>query len=416
MNVCGIVTEYNPMHLGHEYQINQAKEITHADGTILIMSGNFVQRGEPALIDKYSRAKAAVKTGIDLVIELPTYFATASAEYFSTYALRLLNETGIVTHLNFGSESGEIEDLKAIADILYDEPLGYSVLLNDFLKEGLSYPKAREKALILFNNNHNIMDPSLLSAIETPNNILGIEYIKAIKRMNSTIKPTTIKRIGATYHDDNSEVAIPSATSIRKHLLDSNNLEDLKIKVPKASYEVISKTIQQGTAPIFVQDIYHQLKHQLLVASPSSIASIMDVSEGMENRILKALDTTHDYDSFMEALLTKRYTKTRIARALLHIYLNHTKEKFNQYYKDMSPYLKVLAMNSNGQKLIKAIKKANEDLPIIVNNRQGYKLLDPLQKECYLADLNSNRLYNHLINAKYGTVVKNEYQQQIIPI
>lgn len=416
MNVCGIITEYNPMHMGHDYQLNQAKKLTDADGTILIMSGDFVQRGEPALLDKYSRAEAAVRTGIDLVIELPTYFATASAEYFSTYAIRLLNATGIVTHLNFGSESGEINDLKAIANILSDEPLGYSVLLNDFLKEGLSYPKARSKALIAYNNNHQLMDPSLINAITTPNNILGIEYIKAINRMQSPIEATTIKRIGATYHDEDSQVLIPSATSIRKHLIAGNPLEDLSGKLPKASYDVLQNTIHQGTAPLFVQDIYRELKHQLLIASPSSLASIVDVSEGMENRILKALDSTHSYDSFMDALLTKRFTKTRMARALIHIYLNHTKDRFDRYYNDMAPYLKVLALNKNGQSLIKSIKKANEDLPIIVNTRQGYKQLDDLQKECYLADLNSSRLYHHLISSKFGTVVKNEYQQQIIPI
>ena len=416
MNICGIITEYNPMHLGHDYQVKSAKTLTNAGATILIMSGNFVQRGEPAIIDKYARAQAAVATGIDLVIELPCYFATSSAEYFASYATKLLDATGVVTHLNFGSESGDLTGLKAVADILTKEPLGYKVLLNDYLKSGLSFPKARQQALIQYNENHHIISPSLIQSIQTPNNILGIEYIKALNRLKSTIEVTTIQRIGATYHNEDSQVAIPSASSIRRHLESNAPLELLSDKMPTASFKKLTQAIEAKKGPIYVKDIFPYIRHQLLQSSSETLATYMDIDEGLENRFLKAINTCTTYDDFIDAVATKRYTSTRIARSLIHIYLGHTKAAFNRYYKDMAPYLKVLAFNKQGQSIIKAIKEANEDLPIIVNNRQGYKLLDPLQQACYMADINSTLLYNHLIAMKYGTQVKNDYQVKIMPI
>lgn len=415
MNVCGIITEYNPMHMGHDYQLNAAKQRTEAEGTILVMSGNFVQRGEPAIIDKYARARAAIHEGIDLVVELPVYFSTASAEFFSGYAIKLLNSTGIVTHLNFGSESGDIQGLTAIANILATEPLGYSHLLNGYLKKGFSYPKARAMALGDYVANHQLMDESLIAAMETPNNILGIEYLKALKRLDSPIKATTVKRIGATYHDEDSARSVPSATSLRRHIKEGHPLHLLKDKVPKASYTALVDAIEGKRGPVFVQDIFPFLKDRLLTASPKELRAIQDVSEGLENRILKGIDQAITYDELIDGLMTKRYTRTKLARTLLHIYLNHKASDFKNFYEDMAPYLKVLALNQKGQQLIRAIKEANEDLPIITNNRQGYKKLDTMQRECFMADLNSTRLYNHLVQSAYGTVLKNDYQQQIIP-
>ena len=415
MNICGIITEYNPMHLGHDYQFKAAKDLTGAQGTILVMSGNFVQRGEPAIIDKYARARAAVANGIDLVLELPVHFATASAEFFSNSSVRILDATNVVSHLNFGSESGDITAIRSLADLLTEEPLGYKVLLNDLLKEGQSFPAAREKALVAYNVIHKVLDPVSLELIRTPNNILGIEYIKSLNRLNSTIKPTTVKRIGATYHDEDSHVPVPSATSIRKHLHTGEPLKDLAKKMPSPSYEALAEAIGSGTAPIFPEDTFPFIKHKLLTTSPDELAGFTDVSEGLENRFIKAAVTSDSYEAFIHEVMTKRYTRTRIARAMLHIFLGHKKENFTRYYHDMNPYLKVLALNQQGQTILKMIKEANEDLPIIVNNRQGYKKLDDLQKKCYLEDLNSTLLYNHLINTKFGTTTKNEYQMKIIP-
>lgn len=416
MNTCAIVTEYNPMHLGHIHQLNEAKSVTGSDRTLLVMSGNYVQRGEPALIDKYARTRAALQAGVDLVLELPTYFATSSAEFFAHHAIQILDATGIVTHLNYGSESGSIEGLEAIADILFQEPNAYRLLLNKALSQGHSFPKAREMALLQYNNHHKLFDAKTIELLKTPNNILGIEYIKALKRLDSNIQPTTIKRIGSTYHDDNSQVAIPSATAIRQHLYDGNALETLRAKLPQASYKALLDTRENHCGPIYCDDLFPQLKYRLLSTPKSDFSKYQDVTEGLDNRIYNIALHANNYRELLDGVVSKRYTKTKIARALLHLYLGHTKESFQRFHKDMNPYLRVLGFTASGQKMLKEIKLANEFLPIIVNVRQGYKLLDDLQRECFMADLNSSLLYNHLVHTKYKIPSKNDYQQQVIMV
>ncbi|PKM66250.1 MAG: nucleotidyltransferase [Firmicutes bacterium HGW-Firmicutes-2] len=414
MNICGIVTEYNPLHLGHAYQIEAARTTTKAQGIILIMSGNFVQRGEPAVINKYARTQAALHTGVDLVLELPTYFATASAEYFSHMAIKLLNATGITTHLNFGSESGSVDDLIQIADILQNEPIGFRYLLNEYLSTGDAFPKAREKAFFEYVYNHHLMSVETAAAIKTPNNILGIEYIKALKRHYSKIIPTTIKRIGSAYHDDNSRTTIPSATAIRKYLREHDRHAPLSEKLPIYSFNTLENAIHSGEGPIFYDMIFPFLKYKILASTPDILATYQDVNEGLEYKIIEAALHAYNYDGLVENILSKRYTRTKVARALLHIYLGHEQKTFELLNTDMKPYLKVLGFNANGQKMLKSIKKYDEDLPIIVNIRQGCKQLDDLQLLSYKADLNSTLQYNHLIHFNYGTMMKNEYETPII--
>lgn len=414
MAVCGIITEYNPLHLGHAYQITESKKHTASDGIILIMSGNFVQRGEPAIIDKHARTLSALETGVDLVIELPTYFATSSAEFFSSMAINLLNATGVTTHLNFGSESGQIDPLISLANILYSEPIGFKVLLNRFLKEGESFPKAREMALFHYNKNHHVFDKNTLALIKKPNNILGIEYIKALKRLDSSIIPTTLKRIGAMYHDDNSKLTIPSATAIRHHLKEGHPINALKDKLPKASYHALCTSIDSAKGPIYRASIFNNLKYKILTSTPTQLSHYQDVSEGLEFRIIKAIKHAYDYDSLIDAISTKRYTKTKIARALLHIYMGHTKDYFNLFNTHMNPYIKVLGFNTKGQYLLKSMKNLNETLPIIVNVSSGYKQLDKVQRLSFEADVNSTLLYNQLIETTYGTIMKNDYEIPVI--
>jgi len=414
MNICGIVTEYNPLHLGHAYQVEAAKTVTKAQGVVAIMSGNFVQRGEPAIINKYARTQAALHTGVDLVLELPTYFATASAEYFSHMAIKLLNATGITTHLNFGSESGSIDDLVHIADVLHNEPIGFRFLLNEYLSLGDAFPKAREKALYQYVRNHHLMSEDATKAIKTPNNILGIEYIKALRRHNSKIIPTTVKRIGSAYHDQNSGTSIPSATAIRKYLRDHDGHAPLIEKLPEYSYNTLENAIHCGEGPIFNDMIFPFLKYKILASAPEVLGTYQDVNEGLEYKIKEAALHAYDYDSLVNKILSKRYTRTKIARALLHIYLGHDQKTFELLKTEMKPYLKVLGFNQKGQAMLKAIKKHDEDLPIIVNIRQGCKQLDDIQLLSYKADLDSTLHYNHLIHFYYGTKMNNEYETPII--
>lgn len=414
MNICGIVAEYNPLHNGHMYQLNKAKEITNSKGIVLVMSGNFVQRGQVALLNKHQRAMTALASGVDLVIELPTYFATSSAEPFAHHAISILHHLGVVTHLNFGSESGNLEPIIEIANILYDEPKLYKQLLHDQLALGKTYPKARQAALNTYKFNDNHLSTASLAALKTPNNILGIEYLKALKRLNSSIIPTTTKRIGSTYHDDSSESPIPSATAIRKHLANNLDLDLLTHALPKPSYLQLQSSIKDGTGPLFMDSLYEQLKYKLLISTPKELSLYQDVTEGLENRINNVVKSTYSYTDLIDAIISKRYTRTKITRALTHIYLGHTKENFNQFSTNMSPYINVLGFTKNGQKILKYIKEYDETLPIIVNRRQGYKKLDPLQKKSFEADLNSSLIYNHLIYKTYNTILQNDYQIPVI--
>ena len=231
MNITGLITEYNPFHLGHKYHLENSIKDTNCNGTVAIMSGNFIQRGFPALIDKYTRAEIAVKNGVDLVIELPLIYAISSAEGFSTGAIKVLNSLGVVNNIYFGSEHGSIDDLKLIAETLVREDDNFKNNLKKALNSGLPFHSARAKALIdsiPTLHNHSILESS--------NNILGIEYIKSLLRTNSNIKPMTIKRAGANYNDEDVTTSFPSATSIRKALNDNKSLEDIKSSLPIYTY------------------------------------------------------------------------------------------------------------------------------------------------------------------------------------
>lgn len=413
MKVCGIVTEYNPMHMGHAYQINAAKEKTGCEATVLVMSGNFVQRGEPALIDKFRRAKAAVLAGVDLVIELPVYFATASAEPFSEHAIKILTAMGIVTHLNFGSELGDLDPLFELASLYAKEPLGYKHLLNGALEEGLSYPVARMKATLSYNDYHHLLPQKTAEIIKTPNNILGIEYMKAILRQSSPILPTTVKRVGAMYHDEDAGVAIPSATSIRKHLRHGGSLMDLQGKMPPSSFSELEEAISSLEGPIYREDLFNSIKYMLLREDSSVLNGIMDMSEGLEHRMIQAARSAMTYEDLLNRLGTKRYTNTKLARALLHIYLGMSENTFKDL-KTMSPYIRVLAFNHTGQSLLKRMKDLETTAPVIINVKDHSKRLDRLQRLSFEADIRATLLYNHLIFEKSGVSLPNDYERQVI--
>lgn len=216
MNITGIITEYNPFHSGHLYHLNSAKEITNCDGVICIMSGNFIQRGAPAIIDKWARAEMAIENGVDLVIELPSFYALSSAEIFAKGSVTILDSLGVVNSIFFGSESGNIEELINISKILAYEPLEFKNLLKSNLKKGITYAKARENSLKEFTNNIDIS-----KILNNSNNILGIEYIKTLIRLNSNINPLTLTRVGGTYNDKTLNNDFSSATSIRESIKNS---------------------------------------------------------------------------------------------------------------------------------------------------------------------------------------------------
>ena len=259
MKVLGIVSEYNPLHSGHVYHIKASLEKTGATHTICVMSGHFVQRGEPALVDKWARTTMALQSGIDLVLELPVVFSCASAELFAYGAVRTLHHTGIVDYLSFGSEQGELGSLWRIASALYDEPAVYRDLLRKHLSDGHSFPVAREKALTGYLRGlpENIMSQS--------NNILAIEYLKALKSLRSNMQPTTIKRHGSSYQSTVINQSFSSASAIRSFLKDGGSINNplLAGNLPEASLRILQECFQNGRGPVYAKPFANIILHKL---------------------------------------------------------------------------------------------------------------------------------------------------------
>lgn len=360
MNITGIITEYNPLHNGHLYHIKESKKLTNCDGLICVMSGNFVQRGTPALIDKWSRAETALKNGIDLIIELPTIYSLSSAEFFAFGAVSLLNNLGLVNNLCFGSESGDIAIIKQIADILVKEPENFKLQLKSYLGEGTSYPIARSKALSnLFENDSYITD-----ILSSSNNILGIEYCKSLIKLNSNIMPYTIQRKGSSYNSINIENTFCSATSIRKHLKKKNNSIDLLAeKVPLNSFNVI-KNMYNKNSLTFEDSILNFLKFKIFTYE-NKLENLPDVSEGLHNKIYKSLHESTTYEELICRIKSKRYTETRINRILCQYFVGFDNYNTKILRALSCPYARVLGFNKRGREILRELKNTSS-IPIYI--------------------------------------------------
>ncbi|NRT70350.1 nucleotidyltransferase [Clostridium beijerinckii] len=375
----GIITEYNPFHKGHEYHLINAKSDTNADGIVCVMSGNFMQRGIPAIIDKWKRAEMAIKNGVDLVLELPLVYSISSAEHFAFGSVSLLNSLGVIDHLYFGSEEGNISILEDIAKVLVSEPLRYKKLLKDNLDLGLPFHLSRANALKDYLNSNKLLD-----TISNSNNILGIEYIKSLIRLNSEIVPKTIKREGSLYNDINISDSFASATSIRKHLKEKS-LNDLADIMPKASYDILLNLSSSNYPFIFEEDTFKYIKYKLLT-NERSLSNLPDVSEGIDNKILKEILRSNSLNELILNSKSKRYTYTRISRILLQSFLNLEDFDLLNLSKTPVPYARVLAFNSTGQSILKSIK-ANSSINLITkvprNNQCDHLKIDILGTKAY---------------------------------
>ena len=419
MKVLGLVVEYNPFHNGHLYHIKEAKKITGAKYVVCVMSGNFVQRGGPAIINKWARAKAALLSGVDLVIELPVVYALSSAEYFAYGAVKILNDIGIVDYLCFGSESGEIKPLDDIAHILYDEPLLYKSLLKNELKKGLSYPVARNQALMKYFHEKKDFYPDIDSLLNKSNNIIGIEYLKALKRLNSDIIPVTIKRINNNYNTEDITGNISSATAIRKHLLalENSSLQNvLDTTLPKFSYNILNKEFFSGRGPVIDSCFYHIISAQIRKMNIDHLKEIVYISEGLENRIKNAADSSGTYSELIDKICTKRYTTTRIQRILMSIMIGITSCDINNFNLHFGPqYARVLGFNESGKFLMSLIKK-NSIIPLILKTADFINSCNPLFKKMLELECISTDLYVlGYKNPKYRKAGQ-EFTQNIIKI
>lgn len=367
MDIIGIIAEYNPFHNGHQYHLQTTKQKTNADYIIVIMSSSFVQRGEPAIIDKLERTKMALLNGADAVIELPVLYSTASAEYFAKAAIKLLEDIGCVTMISFGSESGTIEDLKQIADIVANETNEFKEELKKQLSSGCTFPVARANALNQIKN----INSELLS---NPNNILAVEYLKALKNFHSNIVPITIQRKGAHYHNLDITQTTASASAIRKST-EENQTQFLFSQMPQNCCEIFTNAMTQGSAPIYLKDFSSVLNYRLRTLDSNELKNILDITEGLENRILRSIYSNYEIKQICEFIKTKRYTFTKIQRILTHILLDIKKEDFYDFnQKGFSQYIRILGFKKESHKLIQLIT-STASIPVLINTKKMNSVL-----------------------------------------
>ena len=401
MNVTAIISEYNPLHKGHLYHIETARKETDADFCIAIMSGNFVQRGTPAILDKYARAEAALKSGVDLVLELPAMYATASAEYFALGGVALANKLGCVTHLSFGSEYGQADKFMEAANLLINEPEEMKIPLKEALKEGLSYPAARAYAV-------KVSHPELADILETPNNILGVEYCKALLKLKSKIIPHTLKRQGQDYHSETADEGFASATGIRK-LIGNNNPEQetiLKAQLPPATYDCLSPYF--GHRPLTEDDLSMLLRYKLITENRSHLTEYFGVNKELSNRIYKHLSDFETFSSFAELLKTKNITRTAINRALLHILLDIKAADVQEVTKrGCVDYIRVLGFRKEAAGLLKEFSDIPET-PLITNLSAAPVLCE--------IDIRADQIYQMCASQTYKIPYQNEYQRKMLVV
>ena len=400
MSVVGIIAEYNPFHHGHKYHLELSKNITNSEYSVVVMSGSFVQRGEPSLIDKWTKAKIAVDSGVDLVIELPFIFAVQSAELFAYGSIALLDSLKIVDYVSFGSEVGQLECLYPIADVLVEEPILYKQLLKKYLQQGNSFPVARSHALEEYFSKHDtrFFSEEIKRIISTPNNILAIEYLKALKRLRSNIKPITIKRVGSQYKDPELSNKMASATAIRNKLLESNDISTIKKYVPETTYDHLIDYINNFFT-FNSLDNYNQIIHYLLrIQGKRKLSNIMDVEAGLDNRIVEKSYEYSNIEEFINSVVTKRYPRSRIQRILVHLMLNLYKDTFKELSSRYPAYIRILGANEKGFYLIKKIKQ-KADIPIITKYSDHHSLKDPYINSIIDFDKRSTDLFFLGLNA-----------------
>lgn len=414
MNIVGLITEYNPFHNGHLYHIQEAKRVTKADATVVIMSGNFVQRGAPAIMPKHLRAKSALLSGADLVLELPVCFATGSAEFFAMGAIALLDSLGCVDSICFGSECGDSEILEKITKILSEEPDDYKKALQNALRKGMSFPQARQHALQEYFINNHFDANALADVLSQPNNILGIEYMKALYQRNSSMKAYSIRRIGAGYHESELTEKYSSASAIRHSLAKDSLSESIYRQLPFAAQTIMKETFDMRY-PVYANDFSLILKYKLLQETKKSLTSYMDVSEDLANRIINLRNDFQSFDGFCNTLKTKDMTYARISRGLLHILLDIRTEHLANYKKNgYCHYAHILGFRKSSAELLSLLKGTSK-VPLLTKLTQTEDLSEAgcqmLHQDIFASDL-----YESVITDKFEAPFINEYRQQIVRV
>lgn len=359
--VLGIIAEYNPFHNGHFYQIEEAKKQTGAKYVVAVMSGNFTQRGNTSLIDKWAKAQMALENGVDIVLELPTIYSVSSAENFAEGAIKILDSLKIIDTLCFGTETADFAALNNIANVLHNEPKEYVAILNHELGKGISYPKARENALMMYLNDIK----RYASILSGSNNILAIEYLKALKRLKSDMTPFSIQRKKVYYNDERIIDEFASSTAIRK-LIATEQYEEVRKVVPMSSYMLLKEKIEKGNFVIDIIKFEKEILYNLRKMTVKQIAELPDVTEGLEYAIKNAANSCNSLLELVNIIKSKRYTQTRIQRILVYALLGITKKDMANARK-VIPYARVLGFNKNGREMLSDICSINPRINMITS-------------------------------------------------
>lgn len=408
MHVTGLITEYNPFHNGHLFHLKKARESTGADYTAVVMSGSFVQRGAPAVFDKYSRTRAALLSGADLVFEMPAPFSTASAREFASYAVALFTALGAVDSICFGSECGEIEPILRAARLLNEESEPFKKRLQDFLKEGKTFPEARSAALA----EEGAEEAKLLSS---PNNILGVEYCQAVLRQRSPLSCFTIKREGNGYHDPSLNGALGSALAVRQALQSGTDVQALRFLLPDPSFDSVCRSI-----PVFLDDFSGLLNYRLLTEQePERYA---EIRPELAARIKKLAPGFASFDQRIKELKSRQLTYTGVSRGLIHLILGIEQRQMDLFKEaGFAPYARILGFRKSAAPLLRRIKE-NSSIPVIIKLAGAEKRLDPAGAAMLACEIQSSHLYQNVRCEKAASgafpgrtaVFQNEYTQPVL--
>ena len=380
--VVGIIAEYNPFHNGHSYHIQNTKAQTGADFVVAVMTGNFTQRGNTSVINKWEKAKMALNGDADLVIELPTIYSVSSAENFANGAVKILNELGIVDTISFGMEADDVSTLNNIANVLVNEPPEYKAILEHELGKGNSFPKARENALMMYLNDIK----RYANVVKGSNNILAIEYLKALKKQKSSIVPFGVKREKVYYNSTKIIDEYASATGIRNLLL-HNQLEEVRKVVPAKSYSILLNNLRQGTYVLDIIAYNDEIIYKLRSMTVKQIANLPDVSEGLEYLIKEVSNKTNNLIELINGIKSKRYTQTRIQRILLYALLGITKKDM-EMSKKITPYIRVLGCSEKGKILLSQINSKAK----VITSLKKYELSNKNKRFCIGKQKTLNRM------------------------
>lgn len=403
MKIVGLITEYNPFHAGHLYHMQQARELTGADYCVVLMSGSFVQRGEPAIFDKYLRTKTALLAGADLVLEIPAAFSTASAHEFAAYGVALLSAIG-ADAVVFGSECGQIEILKQAAYALNHESAEFQERLRKGLKAGLTYPQARAKALE--------MEDTRASVLSSPNNILGIEYLRAAEDLHSPMEFYTISRKGSGYHEDTlADANFPSASAIRGIIRNSLSKDKDLLDILASHLPAVTHPAYTGAVPVFVDDFSELLNAAVLQLQATF--SIADLSPELAARLAKPPYFPLSFEERIQALKTRQLTYTRVSRALLHLVLGMREEDISRWKEEgYALYARILGFRRQSSPLLSCLHKKSS-IPLITKMADAAQNLSPSALALLEQEVYASHLYQ-TVRMKRSGVFQNEYTEGLV--